>query len=125
MHILENTLFTYPDISIDCGDLRPTSFDEDTVVNPAIIIEILSRSTEQYDRGNKFKLYMDIPTLREYILVDSESIRIEAFRLNEKGRWELQEYRFWNDVLNLPTVQLSIPLFEIYEGTRLVKNFPG
>ena len=49
MHILENTLFTYPDISIYCGDLASTNFDEDTVVNPTIIIKILSRSTEQYD----------------------------------------------------------------------------
>lgn len=52
MHILQNTLFTYPDISIYCGDPTSASFDMDTVVNPTIIIEILSRSTEQYDRGN-------------------------------------------------------------------------
>jgi len=125
MHILENTLFTYPDISIYCGDPTLTSFDEDTVVNPTIIIEILSRSTEQYDRGNKFKLYRDIPTLKEYILVDSESIRVESFQLNEKRLWELHEYRFLTEVLSIPALQLTIPLSEIYEGTKLVRNFPG
>jgi Uma2 family endonuclease len=125
MHILENTLFTYPDISIYCGDLASTSFDEDTVVNPTIIIGILSRSTEQYDRGNKFRLYRDIPTLKEYILVDSEAIDVEAFRINDKGFWELEEYRFLTETLSIPALQLKIPLSEIYEGTKLIKNFPG
>lgn len=125
MHILENTLFTYPDISIYCGDPASAGFDVDTVVNPTIIIEILSRSTEEYDRGNKFKIYRDIPTLKEYILVDSESIDVEAFRINDKGLWELEEYRFLTEVLIIPTVQLSISLSEIYEGTKLVRNFPG
>lgn len=124
MHILENTLFTYPDISIYCGQPTATSVDEDTVINPTLIIEILSPSTEQYDRGNKFKLYRDIPTLKEYILVDSESIRVEAFRLNENSRWELQEYRFLTEALSIPALQLTIPLSDIYEGTKLVKNFP-
>lgn len=125
MHILENTLFTYPDISIYCGDSASTGFDMDTVVNPTIIVEILSRSTEQYDRGNKFRFYRDIPILKEYILVDSESIDVEAFRLNEEGRWELQEYRFLTEVLSIPTLQLTLPLSEVYEGTKLVNNFPG
>ncbi len=124
MHILENTLFTYPGISIFCGDPTSTSFDLDTVVNPTIIIEILSRSTEQYDRGNKFRLYRDIPTLKEYILVDSEEVDVEAFRINEKGLWELEERRFLNEVLAIPTLQLTIPLSEIYEGTKLIENFP-
>lgn len=125
MHILENTLFTYPDISIYCGDPTSTSFDLDTVVNPTIIIEILSRSTEDYDRGNKFKLYRDIPTLKEYILVDSEEIDVEAFRINDKGFWELEERRFLTEVLTIPTLQLTVPLTEIYEGTKLIENFPS
>ena len=125
MHIPENTLFTYPDISIYCGDPASTNFDMDTVINPIIIVEILSRSTEQYDRGNKFRFYRDIPTLKEYILIDSESIDVEAFRLNLEDRWELQEYRFLTEVLSIPTLQLTIPLSEIYEGTKLISNFPG
>lgn len=125
VHIPENTLFTYPDISIYCGDPASTGFDLDTVINPTIIIEILSRSTEQYDRGNKFRLYRDIPTLKEYILVDSESIDVEAFRINDKGFWELEEQRFLTEVLFIPTLQLTIPLSEIYDGSKLISNFPG
>ena len=124
MHVPDNTLFTYPDISIYCGDPTSTGFDVDTVVNPTIIIEILSLSTEQYDRGNKFRLYRDIPTLKEYILVDSESIDVEAFRINDKGLWELEEYRFLTEALSVPAMQLTIPLSEIYEGTKLIRNLP-
>lgn len=72
VHIKANTLFTYPDISIICGEPETLDNDNWNVLNPAVIIEILSPSTKNYDRGEKFKLYRDIFTLREYILVDSE-----------------------------------------------------
>lgn len=62
------------------------------VLNPAVLIEVLSPSTKNYDRGEKFKLYRDIPTLKEYILIDSQSIHIEVFRLNETHHWEPEEY---------------------------------
>jgi Uma2 family endonuclease len=67
IHIPENTLFTYPDISIICGDVVFSKEDENTSTNPTIIIEILSPSTRNYDRGVKFMLYRAIPTLKEYI----------------------------------------------------------
>jgi Uma2 family endonuclease len=119
INIPENSLYTYPDVSIICGDIISSEEDKDTAVAPVVIIEILSSSTRQYERGEKFKLYRDIPSLKEYILVDSESITIEAFRLNERNHWELQEYKNLNDVLIVPTVAVSIPLQHIYEGTKL------
>lgn len=85
VHIPENTLFTYPDISIVCGDIISSDVDEESYVQPTIIIEILSSSTKEYDRGQKFKLYRDIPTLKEYVLVDSESVNIESFCINSNG----------------------------------------
>lgn len=91
VHIPQNTLFTYPDISIICGDFIESPNDKDTAVEPKVIIEILSPSTKDYDRGNKFKHYRDIPTLREYILIDSESINVEAFRINKNGNWDMEE----------------------------------
>ena len=119
VHIPENTLFTYPDISIVCGDIVSSAVDEESYVHPVIIIEILSPSTKQYDRGEKFKLYRDIPTLKEYILIDSDSINIESFRINSHGNWELYEYRNLEDELSLPAVRISLPLQDIYEGTKL------
>ena len=93
INIPENTLFTYPDISIICGDIIPSEYDEDTATQPIVVIEILSKSTREYDRIGKFQLYRDIPVLREYILVDSESVNIEAFRINSNNHWELEEYK--------------------------------
>ena len=81
----KNSLFTYPDISIVCGDPETRNNDELNLVNPTVIIEVLSSSTKNYDRGEKFKLYRDIPTLKEYTLVDSESISVEAFYINDRG----------------------------------------
>lgn len=119
IHIPSNTLFTYPDISIICGDVVTLNNDDYNVLNPTVIIEILSPSTKNYDRGEKFKLYRDIPTLKEYILVDSESIHIEVFRLNEKNHWELEEY---NDIaisLQFKSIQESILLSDIYNGVKI------
>lgn len=118
IHIPENTLFTYPDISIICRDIVEEEND-DYAIAPTVIIEILSSSTKSYDRGEKFRLYRDILTLKAYILIDSESIAIEAFRINASGHWELEEYKSVNAVLTIPVVDLAIPLQDIYEGTKL------
>ena len=121
MHIPENTLFTYPDISIYCGDPTTTVVDDDTVIQPSIIIEILSKSTRDYDRGTKFNLYRDIPTLKEYILIDTEKIGVEVFRINTHNHWGLQEYKTLQQTVQLPTVGVSLSMQDIYRGTRLAK----
>jgi Uma2 family endonuclease len=122
IHIPENTLYTYPDISIICGKFPTPSGDP--VKRPTVIIEILSGSTNRYDRSEKFRLYRDIPTLKEYILIDSESIMIEAFRLNEKENWELEVYNSIQKELQVPSLELEIPLPEIYEATELSNKSP-
>lgn len=120
IHIEANTLFTYPDISIICGDIITLNNDDYNVLNPSVLIEVLSPSTKNYDRGEKFKLYRDIPTLKEYILIDSLGVNIEVFRLNENNHWELEEYRLVAETLKLQTVQAEITLAEIYEGAALI-----
>lgn len=119
IHIKKNTLFTYPDISVVCG--KPETLDDDNfnLLNPIILIEVLSKSTKNYDRGDKFKLYRDIATLKEYILINSEAVGVEVFRVNKENHWELEEYLTADVVLQIPSLQLSIPLSEIYEGTQL------
>lgn len=119
IHIPGNSLFTYPDIAIVCGEIITLNDDNVNVLNPVALIEVLSASIRNYDKGDKFRLYRDIATLKEYIVVDSESIGVEAFRLNEKGHWELEEYKLLDDSLLLSTIQEHIPLSAIYEGTAL------
>jgi Uma2 family endonuclease len=119
VNIPENTLYTYPDISVFCGELQQSLEDEDTVVGPSVLIEILSPSTRNYDQGEKFRLYRDIPSLREYILVDTAAVRIGAFRINNDGHWELEEYKLLTGQLSLPSIQVSIPVADIYERTKI------
>jgi len=119
IHIQSNTLFTYPDISIICGEVMTLNNDDYNVLNPAVIIEVLSKSTKNYDRGEKFKLYRDIPTLKEYILADSETIHLEVFRLNENSRWELEEYDSFENFLFIKAIDEKIAISEIYEGVNI------
>jgi len=119
IYIEKNTLFTYPDISIFCNGIATLNNDEMNAVNPAIIIEVLSPGTKDYNRGLKFKLYRDIASLREYILIDSEAVNVDAFAINEMGYWELREYKTIVESLHLPAIQMNIPLQVIYEGTQL------
>lgn len=121
IHIPSNTLFTYPDISIICGEIITLNNDDYNVLNPTVIIEVLSKSTRNYDRGEKFKLYRDIATLKEYILVDSESIHIEIFRMNEKGHWELEEYNSLTETVIIKAIYESVILLEIYDGVQIAE----
>ena len=88
-------------------------------LNPTVIIEVLSKTTKNYDRGEKFKLYRDITTLKEYILVDSESLHIEVFRLNENNHWELEEYDDANSYLEIKSINETILIADIYEDVNL------
>ena len=119
IHIPSNTLFTYPDISIICGELITLDNDNWNVLNPTALIEILSPSTKNYDRGEKFKLYRDIQTLKVYLLVDSESVHIEVFRLNETNHWELEEYNSLSDQVLIKAIGENILLSEIYDGVKI------
>lgn len=119
LHIPENTLFTYPDISVYCGEMKV--MDEDNAIEPTVLIEILSPSTRDYDRGGKFKLYREIPSLREYIIVDTEALSVEVFRLNKSNHWELEEYKEIHQSLLIHSLSISVPLADIYEGTKLTR----
>ena len=116
IHIPENTLYTYPDISIFCAppDLADAHFD--TATNPTVIIEILSKSTRNYDRIGKFNLYRDIKSLNTYILIDSLSYSIELHTRNNDNTWQLQDLRSLDDAMVLKTLQIEILLKDIYEG---------
>ena len=120
IHIEKNSLFTYPDISVVCGDIETRNSDDWNILNPTIIIEILSPSTRDYDRGQKFKLYRDISSLKEYVLIDSETINVEVFFLNNENHWELREYKSIENFFILESVQVKFELREIYEGTKLL-----
>ena len=120
IYIVANTLYTYPDISVVCGDIETKEDDELNLLNPSVIVEVLSMGTRSYDRGDKFKLYREIPSLKDYIFVDSASVMIEVVRINTSGHWELEEYTEAGNTLLVKTLQLEIPVLDIYTGTKLI-----
>jgi Uma2 family endonuclease len=84
-------LSTYPDVTVVCGDLQHSDVDVNAATNPILIVEILSESTEAYDRGEKFAHYRRLPSLREYLLVSPHAPRLEAYARNAEGEWVLHE----------------------------------
>ena len=92
VRITATGLTTYPDLSVACGKAEMDAGDSHALVNPVLIVEVLSDSSEAYDRGEKAAHYRHIPSLREYVLVSQHRPRIEVYRRNEAGRWELYEY---------------------------------
>jgi Uma2 family endonuclease len=114
VHIEENTLFTYPDVTVVCGKVITLNDDDYNVLNPTIIFEVLSPSTKHYDSGEKFKLYQDIPTLREYVMIDSESVNVAVWRISEEGKWVLTEHKKNSETLLLHSIDVSLTIAEIY-----------
>ncbi|MFN7328046.1 MAG: Uma2 family endonuclease, partial [Bacteroidota bacterium] len=108
------------DISIFCGDIFSFDKEEDAFIEPTVIIEILSKSTEDYDRGGKFKLYRAIPSLKEYILIDSEEVCVEIFCVNNSNHWELRdEHKTPEADMEIVSVGIKLNLKEVYNGTKL------
>ncbi|MXV16211.1 Uma2 family endonuclease [Hufsiella ginkgonis] len=120
LHIPANTLCTYPDISVVCGKVQTLNNDEWNLLNPTVIFEVLSHSTRNYDRVRKFILYQSIPTLREYVLIDSEAIATEVYQVNGNGNWGMLRCNEPDKWIYLESIRVRLSLKKIYEGTKLV-----
>ena len=120
VYIEAEQLITYPDLTIICGEplFRSDSLTE--LINPGVIIEILSPSTKNYDRGDKFRFYQSQPTFREYILVDSQSVLVEHFIKTEQG-WTLKKYDQLSDSLRIGMPGIDISLQDIYRKVMFLR----
>ncbi|XZN93879.1 MAG: Uma2 family endonuclease [Microcoleus sp.] len=107
--------YVYPDIMVIQGEPQYQGSNKTIVTNPLVIVEVLSNSTKDYDRGGKFLAYRSISEFREYILIDQYSYHIEQFAKNSDRKWVLTEYDSEESVLSLESVEFQIPLSEIYE----------
>lgn len=107
-------MYTYPDVMVVCGD--PVTIDKhhDTIVNPVVIIEVLSDSTKNYDRGQKFQYYRMLPALKEYVTVSQDEVHVERHVRGSAGEWTLMEFGKLEDALELQSIDVTLPLAEIY-----------
>lgn len=118
VHLHEPTLFAYPDIVVVCGEPELLDNEFDNLLNPAVLIEILSDGTEDYDRGRKFHRYRKIPSFREYVLIGSKAAEIEVWRKDDAGQWTLAEYQTDRAAsFRIDTIDLSISLETVYART--------
>ncbi|NJK51948.1 MAG: Uma2 family endonuclease [Leptolyngbyaceae cyanobacterium SU_3_3] len=111
--IVETNDYIYPDVSVSCDHRDKTTIHY--ITYPCLIVEVLSDSTEAYDRGNKFFRYRQNPQLQDYVLVSSQEIAIDLYRKTENGRWEIINYRA-GDIVELQSVNLSFPIEQVYRG---------
>jgi Uma2 family endonuclease len=118
VRISATDLFTYPDLAVVCGEPRFDDVGQDTLLNPVLLAEVLSPSTELYDRGRKFSHYRTLDSLREYVLIAQDEVRVEIFTRQGDQTWLFTEDRTPEAVLELPALQLSVPLAAIYRGVR-------
>ena len=119
LRVAPNGLYTYPDVMVICGDAQFVDGRRDTVVNPILIVEVLSESTEAYDRGKKFEQYRTLPSLREYFLVAQDAARIEQWIRQPDDNWLRAETSGKDASIQLASVDCVLPLAEIYDKIDL------
>ncbi len=118
-------LTTYPDASALCGDEEFLDDRRDTLMNPQVIVEVLSPTTESFDRGKKFERYRTIPSLREYILVAQDAPTIERFfRDHATGQWTLSEHHGLEDVVHIDALDCQLPLKDVFRKVDFPPDSP-
>lgn len=114
--------YTYPDVVAVCGEEIFEDETEDTLTNPMLIVKVLSKSTEAYDRGAKFEYYQTIESFREYVLITQEPFRAEQFVRKDKNIWTYFEFRHAEDVVKLNSIDCELVLSDIYH--KIEQKFP-
>ena len=117
--------FTYPDVSVVCGERRFVDERRDVLLNPGVIFEVLSPATEAYDRGLKFEHYQAIESLAEYVLVSQGAMRVEQYVRQGKNRWSYAEFGAEDGILRLETIEGELELADLYLKVELDGNAPN
>jgi Uma2 family endonuclease len=117
--IVKTENYIYPDVSVTCDDRDKTSTQY--ITYPSLIVEVLSPSTEAYDRGGKFRLYANNPVLQDYLLVSSTSIEIDLYHKKENGEWIIINYKE-GDMIELKSINLTFAIAQIYRGLVLTND---
>jgi Uma2 family endonuclease len=113
--IPKKSIYTYPDVMVVQGDLQMQEGRRDTITNPLVIAEVLSKSTKSYDKDEKFATYRTIPTFQEYILIDQYEVHVEQYFKTDDKRWTFTEYDDLNETLCLNSMAFEIALADIYD----------
>ncbi len=116
--IPEKRIYTYPDVMVIAGKAEYFNNRQDIILNPLVIIEVLSKSTKGYDRQDKFELYRTIPSFQEYLLIDQTRIHVEQFCKTDRKRWTLFEYDEEDEAIALTSIPFQISLLDLYNKVK-------
>ena len=119
LHIAAVNDYYYPDITIVCGEANIIHDKRDILLNPTLIIEVLSPSTEQHDRGNKFENYLTLDSLQEYLLIAQDRPHLEQYIRQEKGHWLFSAVNGLGAKLELPSISTTLALADVYDKVNL------
>jgi Uma2 family endonuclease len=119
LQVSPSGLYTYPDLLVVCGQPRFADEQKDTLVNPTVLIEVLSESTEAYDRGKKFGHYRTLDLLTEYLLIAQDEPRIEQFVRQPDGSWRFLAYDGLEAVVPIASIACELPLADVYDKVDL------
>ena len=114
VHVPATGLYTYPDIVVTCGPIAALDKHQDTLTNPLVIVEVLSPSTTNYDRGEKFQHYRSIPSFREYLVLAQDEIRVEHHVRQPDGAWIFREHTALTDVVHLASIDCNLNISTLY-----------
>lgn len=114
LKVIKTGLYTYPDVTVVTDDSQYEDEVTDTLLNPLILIEVLSAETEAYDRGKKFHHYRTIESLTEYLLVAQDTYHLEHYVRQANGKWLFSEAKCLSDIVHLPTIKCDLQLAEVY-----------
>ena len=120
VQVAETKLYNYPDVTIVCGPIERHPKSRNTVVNPTLIVEVLSKATEADDRGAKSTHYRALSSLKEYLLVSTSGEHIEHFRRLDDGKWLLTEAHGRAASIELPALEGVLSLADVYDKTELI-----
>ncbi|WP_375506960.1 Uma2 family endonuclease [uncultured Nostoc sp.] len=116
--IHQKRIYTYPDVTVIVGEPEFFNNRTDIITNPQVIVEVLSKSTKNYDRENKFQAYRTISTFQEYLLIDQTRIHVDQFSKTGKKQWALREYDEEDEAIALVTVPFEISLQDLYNKVK-------
>lgn len=119
LRIEKANVFSFPDVMVICGELEYYAKRRDVVLNPIVIVEVMSDSTERFDHTKKFAAYRQIPSLQAYVMIDQRSVFVECFQKDESGQWIVQVYDSLKQTLKLDCMSIGISLRAIYAQISL------
>jgi len=121
--VRSNTFYTYPDVTVVCGEPQFEDKEVDTLLNPTLLVEVLSQSTERYDRIAKTSYYRTIDSLQEHLLVAQHEVRVEQYLRQPDGQWSQMQYTSAGDLVQLTSIDCALKLSDVYDKITFDPNY--